>query len=1111
MRLLSFLALLCPFACAAVLAPAAAAQYFGFGKNRVQYDQHDWHFLQSRHFDVYYYEPGGQYLAEVAADAAEEAYAQVRTLFGAEIAHRIPLLVYQSHNDFAVTNAVELPVYAEGIGGVTELFQNRIAVPFTGDWRDFRRVVHHELVHAVLNDLFYGGSVRAALRQGRTVPIPLWFNEGLAEYAAQGWDTQSDMYLREAVLTGRLAEIERLRGYFAYRGGQGVWDFVAEQYGRQKVAEIIERLQATRSARAAFKGATGLDLDALSDEWHAALQAVYFPEAAARERMEAVGRRLLDDDAGGRYTTSPAISPFGDRVAFLTATDGLFDVYVAETTGDAPPRRLIDGQTSPAFESLRILTPGLSWGPEGNRLAVAVKSGPTDAVAIVDVQTGDAVRYRVPGVDAIVSVAFAPDGRRVAFEGTDGPQSDVYVLDLETAAVTNYTDDAFSDHEPAWSPDGRSLVFHSDRGDHRLLRTYRAALPADSLRGAPYDVLHDGTAPYALYRLRLDRPDMLDRLTPPGAWDATSAAFGDDPDHVLFLSDRNGIPNLYAHHLPTGRERPLTDLAVGATQLSVSADGSRAAVTALHDGAPTIFLITHPLARDVGPGPLQPTVWAQRVEGERGGTSPAVLLAEASASRAALEANPFVRDAADGRPYDADPSRRLDVHPRRRTARRAPPPELLAVLDSLARAPRPPAVPDTTADGALVFDARTYRFSAAFDEAAEEARADRLGPLDPFAGTPPERPDGTYPEQDYLLDFSLDLAYGTVGYTTLFGVQSVTQLYFSDVLGDHRLYVGSNLLLDLRNSDYALGYAYRGGRTDLGVEGFHLAREVPDFASRRVYRYRNWGLSASASHPLSKFTRVDVGVSGLGVQLTDLTDLGAPSRTRYFLYPSLAYTRDTTVPGFLAPLSGRRWAVGLAGSPGLSVLFGTALADARQYLHLGYGYTVALRLSGGLSVGPDPQRFYAAGVQNWINPSFQTLPVEDENDFLFGTPVLPLRGYGFNEGSAPTAGSGDRFALLNAEVRMPLFAAILPGPIPVLPLYNVEAVGFVDAGAIWTGGLRLTRETSEGRRLDEALLGMGVGLRTILLGVPLRADWGWPYDYDGFGEGRFYLSVGLDY
>ncbi|MDX1420777.1 MAG: peptidase S9, partial [Rubricoccaceae bacterium] len=156
LRRLSLLALLAALALGA-LAPEADAQYFRFGKNRVQYEGLDWRYLQSEHFDVYFYErersaPGGRVLADFTARAAEDAYRDVAELFNYEISDRIPILVYHSHNDFAVNNAAPLPDYAEGIGGVTELFKNRIAVPFTGDWRDFRRVVHHELVHAVVND-----------------------------------------------------------------------------------------------------------------------------------------------------------------------------------------------------------------------------------------------------------------------------------------------------------------------------------------------------------------------------------------------------------------------------------------------------------------------------------------------------------------------------------------------------------------------------------------------------------------------------------------------------------------------------------------------------------------------------------------------------------------------------------------------------------------------------------------------------------------------------------------------------------------------------------------------------------------------------------------------
>ena len=241
------------------LAAPVQSQYFRFGKNKVHYTTQDWFFVQSKHFDVFYYEPGGKYLAEFTAKAAEDAYAKSAASFEHQISDRITFLVYQNHNDFAVTNAVQLPDYSEGIGGVTELYKNRIAIPFTGDYRDFRRVVHHELIHAMINDMFYGGSIQSIIQNNIQLNIPLWFNEGMAEYQALGWDTQSDMYVRDAIINDYLAPIPYLSGYFAYRGGQGVWDYVSEQYGQEKIGEIMQRLRLTRSVDASFQRATGLD------------------------------------------------------------------------------------------------------------------------------------------------------------------------------------------------------------------------------------------------------------------------------------------------------------------------------------------------------------------------------------------------------------------------------------------------------------------------------------------------------------------------------------------------------------------------------------------------------------------------------------------------------------------------------------------------------------------------------------------------------------------------------------------------------------------------------------------------------------------------------------
>lgn len=1088
---------------AVALAPAVAhAQYFGFGQNRVQYERHEWRTLQTEHVDVYYFErpdsqPSGWVLAAFAGEAAEEAYREVAVTFGAGISQRIPLIVYPTHADFAVTDALELPIGAEGIGGATELYKNRIAVPFTGDWRQFRRVVHHELVHAVVNDLYYGGSVQSLIRGGLRLHLPLWFGEGLAEWSAMGWDSHSDLYVRDAVLHDRLPDIPRLGGYFAYRGGQSVWDFVAHEYGRPKVTDILERVRVGRSVPSAFRRATGLSMAELTDRWHDALRTVHFPDAAAREPVEAIARPLATPErGGGAHHASPAISPLGDKVAFVATRDGLFDVFVVPTVGTAAPATLVEGQETVQFESLRLLSPGLSWSPDGTQLAVAVTSGPGDAVALLDVATKGVRELRPPGLRAIVSVAWSPDGTRLALEGTQGAHSDLFVVDVDTGTAINLTRDLYSDHAPAWSPDGQSLLFHSDRGEATALgvATARAA------RDGRVDAAELGRGAFSLYRLRLSGespPDVAERLTAHDGWDATHPQAARGPngsgERILFVSDRNGIPNLYALG-EAGSVRPLTDVQTGILGLSLAADGQRAALLALDKGTPSVFLLRDPFGRVDLPLHLAPTVWAVR----RAGGAPDSLTAPALALAPARmrDRNAFLRDATDGRAPEPAPRRPRRLTPRDQT-----------FVDSL-------------------FARLAMRSDSTAVPPSSEARGGDRGPSDAFPDAlelPPDptarlfRPvgnrdsSGTLVARRYKLRFSPDLVAASGSYDTVYGIQSVTQMRFSDMLGEHRISIATNLVLDLRNADYVLRYEHRAGRSDWTAEGFHLARELPDFGNATVFRYRNYGLVGRVRYPLSRFRRVEAEVGLLGVSLTDLSNLAERPRSRLFAVPRATYTVDQTVRGYLGPQRGARYAASVAAAPGPDAFFATLLGDARRYWRLAPGTTAAVRVSAGISAGPDPQRFYAAGVPNWLNASFRSLPVEGAGDFVFATPVLPLRGFGFNEAA------GDRFALVNAEIRVPLVAALLPGPLPFLPLYDIQAVAFADAAIIADGGLDVWRTPTDSggqplpQVLDDVLTGTGLGLRTVVLGYPLRVDWAWPFDGRSLGARRVYLSVGLDF
>lgn len=1138
-RVRAGVAVLTACALAVLLAvPAANAQYFRFGKNKIQYEDQNWFYVQSAHFTVYYHDDG-LYLADFTARAAEEAYRSLQPLFDVRLDDPIPLIVYKNHGEFAVTNAVDLPTFSESIGGVTELFKNRIAVPFTGDYRDFRRVIHHELVHALVNEVYFGGSIQSVI-EGGAARIPLWFNEGLAEWAALGWDTQSDMYIREAVLEGHLAPIDRLGGYFAYRGGQSVWDYVAEQYGEEKIGEILRRLRATRSVNQSFSRSIGLTVDELSDRWHAALREIHFPEVVARERIDQIGDAVVTREHGF-YNTSPALSPLGDRVAFVTTTNGLFDVYVTDTGGDATPELLVEGQTSRDFESLNILTPGLAWSPDGRTIALAVRRGPSDAVALIDVETGITKHVEVPGVEQVLSVSWHPDGDRLALGATSATQSDIYVLDLGTGDLENLTSDIFSDHEPAWSPDGLSLVFHSDRGSHTSIGSFTA----DSTGMFARDF-----SQYDVYQLTPGETD-LRRLTADVTWDERNARFGSDPDLVLFVSDRNGTNNLYEKSLVTGTIRPLTDLTIGVIQANVSLDGSTAAVVSLKESTPSIYVIRNPFGRSVPGTELRPSVWAQRVQPALSEEAPAVRLASSDRR----QSNPYLRDATDGVPFARGRARIPKPEERLGRGRLA---ELLASLEDV----RPIGSSDTddpdgsasglagsadddSSDGGHHRDEdeesirhADIRQDSVSDslrrggvrvdfpgriETAPALRSDRRGYG--LAGEAPARAltdeDGNFVPRKYKLNFSPDIVYGAAGYDALYGVQGVTQMMFSDMLGNHRIIVATNLLLDLRNSDYVVSYDYLPNHIDWSFSTFHVSRLLADFnrATPTYYRYRQYGSRVLMSYPLNKFNRLDTEIGVVGVSQADVTDVSRPSRSRTLLAPRLTFTRDATTPGFLHAVDGSRFAVSLSGSPaglgGGPVRFGTVLMDGRTYLSFGANrYTTALRLSAGTSFGRDRQVFYTSGVQNWINRSFDGVngfPISDVADFVFATPVMPLRGFDIN------AANGSNFGLVNAEFRFPLVSALLPGPLPLAPLYNMQGQVFTDVGAVWGGrgvDRRLTLvgdDDSGSRRLEDLLVGMGFGLRTIFIGYPIRVDFAWPWDGGSFGDRRTYISIGLDF
>lgn len=1088
----------------------ANAQYFSFGKNRVQYKDFDWRYIQSEHFDVFYYQTKNYDLANFTAYALEASLKQMSEDFSHEIADRIQVIIYDSHNDFSQTNVVPLPVNAEGIGGVTDAYKNRITMPFTGNFQEFRSTLHHELEHAVINDMFYGGSVQSRL-SGNALQIPLWYNEGMAEYTSLGWDTNTDMWIRDAVINNYLPPIQRIYGLFNYRGGQSIWNFIAEEYGRPKITEIMQALHTQRNLEIAFQRSLGLNLEEFNERWHDFYRERYLPEVANREDLSEFSDLLTERGKSGTFNTSPAMSPQGDKIAMITNERGYNDVVVISAITGKKIKTLIKGEDNVNFEELNILNPNLSWSPNGEKLALSTKSKGSDNLAIVDYQTGKVRMVEFPKVDAIGSVAWSPDGDKIAFDGNIGPLQDIYVYNLKTQAFNNVTNDAISDYQPAWGADSETIYFVSHRGDEVRL---------NNVKNTSRLLLDNDIYSSDIYAVKVGS-SRAQRLTKTPLWDEKQPVTSRD-GKLFYISDENGIPNVYLMNLEDRTSTPLTDLQTGVLQISVSSDASRLAVNSINKGYSDIFMIRSPLTR-MKDEPLEPNHWAKRRAKESQGER--------------VPATAYVQQMLKTTPIDQT--------------------SLTSAVASLVNPVPKDAVEDTVSSTVTqdtttaqpeenegnTIDFRNYVFESSVDE--DTAFANKYLDESQFDLKDNQTDDGRYIPKNYRLKFSTDLIYAGGNFSTSYGTYGITQIQFSDLLGNHQISFGTNLNLDLRNSTYFLQYGYLENRTDWLFSFFHNSSNFQDFVGQ-LYRIRSYGGAINMRYPIDKFRRVDASLSMIEIAqdyslaYADISQ----NQTTTFAYPQVIFTSDKTLPGFITPTAGSRYSVSLTGSPPITdetLRFVSVLGDYRKYFNLGSRYSFAIRGSGAASFGRDSQTFFMGGRLGWINQQWSSRSIPFEGGARFLTqPALPLRGHPYN------AIYGDRFTLLNAEFRFPIFAALLPGPLPILPLYNLTGVAFVDAGMAWGQDVvyeyrdaqgnsqtqtfndadldfKLSQERFETIRTGsgdfevpvndgDILMGAGFGLRTIVFGFPLRYDVGWPYYRDGFkSDPIHYISIGIDF
>ena len=532
----------------------------------------EWRTIHSPRFAVHYPD-GARNLGVRVSRIAEEVLDEVTELIGFKPEGTIEIVLSDAV-DFANGSAQVMPknILRLFLSAPTEL----TGLSSYEDW--LRILLIHEITHIADIDQTWGLTRVARWIFGKYIAMngfsPQFFTEGFAVYAetlltstGRGRSTYVDMLLRMAAFEDKFVSIDQANLLFSdwpgagaayYYGGKfHLW--LAKQFGQDKVSQLHHFNAGMPFPYFYWPGAMwvlGEDLPTLWDKWR----------KEVKQQAKDLNSRLTKEGK----TKSKRITHHGRNISGAQySPDGSYILYSRSSPVDGATVRRVDRDGSDDRHLiLDTFSPRVSFSQDGSHFyfsqsAINERFNSFNDLyryelesklfsRLVDVDNPKkSLRARSPSVSA--------DGKRIVFvqnklhqnwvsigefvPNKDAPDKLPTKMKIRTL-IAPYGD--MQHASPIFSPDGQSVVVST-----WFPNGHRDVIVVNAKTG-----------------------ELEHRITNDMAQDG-NATWSHDGAYLLYESDRDGISNIYAYHLPTRRDFRVTRVLGGAFQPDVSPDGKQ--------------------------------------------------------------------------------------------------------------------------------------------------------------------------------------------------------------------------------------------------------------------------------------------------------------------------------------------------------------------------------------------------------------------------------------------------------------------------------------------------------------------------------------------------------
>ncbi len=1081
----------------------ASAQFYNghqmnFGKNRVQYSEFEWMFYRYPKFDTYYYQQGKD-IAQYTCDRANEIIPEMEKYFGKTLGRRIVFIVFNRIEEFRQSNiGLETDDVQSNLGGVTKILDNKVFLYFDGDHNRYSAQIREAVAQILLGVSINGSGIRNRVQTSSSISLPQWYTGGLSFYAANNWNADIEDVLRDGFESGKYRKIQFLDGDDAKYAGYSMWYFINRNFGRDAVSSIVYLTGINKDCNVAMRQVLNLNFRKLNRQWVDYYREKFgLPSHAGKQasaRDNADGGLPVGKYRRNTIYDKPMQSPDGNYTFYATDKEGKIKAMLIDNATHKARKILRRGQ--PLEQVQEHNYPVAAWHPTSRIIAFVIEEQGYVYLYQYNVETTALTRRLLPRFDKVFAMDYSDDGLDMVMSVQMSGMTDLLVMNIASGAFEMITQDQADDIEPRFVENGSKIIFASNR----ISDTLRTEKVDDHDKiGKTYDIF--------VYDYK-HRSNVLRRITDT-KYDNETAPDELSANSYTYLSDRSGIVNRYAsvydstiiaidtavHYSYTNRYSHVSDFPHNVRSMNLTRERRLLDFSFRNKGRYLMRSESLDADRSALPAELMPTYF-RSVQDKR--QAKADSLDAAKARKAAEE--------------------------RRRT-------------DSIvANPPKNLKNPDS-----LKYDILNYYFEEEKSLAhqlifyGEDIKARHAREK---AERPNQRMYFTNFYTDYLVS-QVDFSNLNVGYQPFTGgpyyFDPGASVFFKvgckDLFEDYRLSAAFRMGGNLDSYEYYFSFEDLKRRLDKQYI-FHRSSYSDDLDGyARIKVVSNEGMFV-AGYP---FTPTSAVKTTLGLrydkaqfQVTDIQYLDQKPQHQLFANAKAEYVFDnsrmitTNIP---SGVRFKGWGEAYQQLDGRYDIVSNVGFDFRFYQKIHRCFIFASRLAGATSFGSGKILYYLGGVDNWqtfssdIRKRFdQSVRIDPDENYIYQAVGTNMRGFIQN------ARNGNTFAVMNNELRFPVFRYLLNRPINRKMINDLQVVGFLDAGSAWTGlipgkdNAYNKYEVTDGSItmiMDVArpsmVVGYGWGLRTTLLGYFLRFDWAWGLEGKVVLPRTFYFSLGFDF